>query len=175
MKISRRVAFCGIVCALSLLWMFMTVFPYGTVAMVALAGLMLVPAALEVGLGHGWACFGVTLALALVLVPDPSAKLLFACFFGYYPLIQLRVNLWIRPIIKWIVKFSILNTALIIAYFAAAHWSILRTHTTLESSLWLITVIMPILNAVFFIYDMTLWHLIGFYRIRIHPLIQRIL
>ena len=174
MKVSRRVTFCGIVCALSLLWLLMTAFPYGTVAMAALAGLMLVPAALEAGTRYGFACFGVTLALALVLVPDPSAKLLFACFFGYYPLVQLRVNLWIRPVLKWIVKFGILNLALAGAYLAADRLMI-PINLTVDSPLWLIFAVAPVLNAVFFIYDIALWRLVGVYRVRIHPVIQRFL
>ncbi len=175
MKISRRVAFCGVISALSLVWLLMTVFPYGTVAMTALAGLMLVSAALETGSRYGWACFGVTLALSLVLVPDPAAKMGFGLFFGYYPLLQLRIQLWQWPLVKWIVKFAVFNTALVGAYAVAFTLKLLPEPMIFHSPIGLFLIVAPVLNGLFMIYDVVLWRMIGVYRVRIHPIVQRFL
>ncbi len=96
MKKSQKVAFCGVLCAMAVVILMLTVFPYATYALAALAGMLMIPAVLELGVQFGVICYVVTAVLAALLTPDAEAKLMFIMFFGYYPICQCRMNLWIR-------------------------------------------------------------------------------
>jgi len=168
MKISRRVAFCGVLCTLATLWLIATAFPYATLAFSALAGLMLAPASLELGSKYGFLCYVATSLLSWLLVPDVSAKLTFTAFFGFYPILQLRINLWQNRLSQWSVKLAIFNGMCILS--AVVMWLVFD-----ESIGKPLLIALPFVflagNAAFILYDIALWRMIGLYRRRLHPLV----
>ena len=88
MKNSMKVAFCGVMAALSLVVMLLAgVVPVATVALPAVAGCLLIPVVVEAGLAWGFGVYGVCSVLAFLLVPDREAFLFYALFFGYYPVL----------------------------------------------------------------------------------------
>ncbi len=171
MTVSRRVAFCGVLSSLAMIILFATFFPYGTVALTALAGLMLVPSSLELGSRFGWACYGVTALLTLLLVPSIPAKVMYILFFGFYPLVQLRVNLWHSRAAQWIVKAILLNAALALAMVL---WlTVLAGDAVRGIDRWILIAAVPLANVLFMVYDAVLWQIVGMYRVRLHPFISK--
>lgn len=83
-----KVAFCGVMAALSLVVMLLAgVVPVATIALPAVAGCLLIPVVVEAGLAWGFGVYGVCSVLAFLLVPDREAFLFYALFFGYYPVL----------------------------------------------------------------------------------------
>ena len=112
-KQSRRVAIGGMVSALCLLLMFMTgLFPFATFAMPAFAGLLILVIVVEIGMRWAWLVYLGVAILSIFIAPDREAALLFAVFFGYYPIARLLIErIRLRPLV-WVCKFALFNLAL---------------------------------------------------------------
>ncbi len=175
MKISRRMAFCGILCALSVVTLLMSVFPYVSVGLAALAGAALVPAAMEIKTRYGWLCYAASALLAVLIVPDFSAKWLFILFFGYYPLVQFRVNLWFSKTAIWIVKLFVFNVACIGSFFFVTYVLGERRFLDMLLEYPFLMASIILLNMLFVLYDVALNQVVGFYRVRIHPFVTAFL
>ncbi len=171
MKKTQQIAFAGVLCALSAASLLLTFIPVTTYALAALSGILLMPAAIELGTGRGLACYAVTSALALILTPDIEAKVLFIAFFGYYPIIQLRLVLWRNHVAAWVVRYTVFNVSMIGGY---AVLGIIVGFETLFDVWWMAAVLLVLGNAALVLYDYALKLLASLYRVRLHPLVKRL-
>ena len=175
MKTTRCVALCGAVSALSAVMLLMTVFPYATYALAALAGIMLIPAALECGTRYGVIAYVVTALLSLLLTPDIEAKWLFVLFFGYYPIVALRLQLWYKVVLAWVVKFAIFNAAAVAGFFLLITFMGVPKDEFTIGGMYLPGVLLLLGNAVFVVYDVALVRVTAMYRVRLHPYVVRLM
>ena len=120
-KGTMRIAVCGIVAALSLVFMMMTsLIPIGTYALPCLAGILI--SCIVVEYGYGWAIgvFCVTAVLSTLLAGDKEAVIYFIALFGYYPILKGAFEFKIKnKVIQYILKFAVFNAAAIGSFFAA--------------------------------------------------------
>jgi len=174
MNMSQRIAFCGVLCALSTVILLATLFPYATYALAALAGLVFVAATLELGVRYGVVCYIVTALLSLIITPDPEAKLLFVLFFGYYPIVQLRINLWQNTVLAWVVKLLIFNAAMIAGFMMLMYVVGLNKEDFTIAGMYVPWALLLAGNAVFVLYDKALLQVGAFYRLRLHPYVKNL-
>ena len=86
MKNSMKLALCGMMAALSTVLLFLTgAAPVATLALPAIAGCLLIPVVVEVGLPWAFGVYGVCSVLGVFLAPDRQALLFYVLFFGHYP------------------------------------------------------------------------------------------
>ena len=173
MKPSGKVALGGVLGALAVVCLLGTVFPYATFALPAMAGLVLVPIAIETGRGWGWLSFAAVSLLNLLLTPSMEAKILFIAFLGYYPILKLSLDPLPR-LFSWSAKFLLFNAAVL-----AAYWLMLRLFSLEKNSFELFGVSMPLLllalaNVTFLLYDLCLTRLFGWYMFAVHPRMRRL-
>ena len=91
-KVSR-VALGGVLAALSLVLLYLSALaPTGRIGIVAVAGLVPAVGVVSGGLGTGFLCYGAAGILGLILVPDKGCALLYAAFFGLYPMVKSAVE-----------------------------------------------------------------------------------
>lgn len=108
---TRRMALCGMMCALGVTVMLMGgVIPLATFCCPALAGLVLIPVLAECGKKMTLACYGATAALSLILCTDKEAALVFA-FLGWYPVLKLYLDRIRRTLIRILAKLGVFNLA----------------------------------------------------------------
>lgn len=174
MKSAQRITFCGVLCALSSAVLLASVFPYATYALAALAGILFIPAALELSTRYGVFCYIVTTLLALLITPDPEAKLLFVFFFGYYPLIHLRLAICHHKLLAWGVKLLIFNAAVLSAFAILINIVGIPFEVLRIGSFDLTWVLLPMANAVFVLYDIALVRVAMLYRVRLHTLVKKL-
>lgn len=174
MKPAQRISFCGVMCALSTMILIASVFPYATYAISALAGIVFISVALELGMRYGIFCFVVTALLSFLVTPDPEAKMLFVCFFGYYPLIHLRLIVWHNRTAAWIIKLIVFNIAVLSAFAVLQYVLGFPFESMQIGGVDLTWVLLPFANIVFVIYDIALDRVTAFYRVRLHPLIKKL-
>ncbi len=173
MKQTSKLALGGILSALATLCLLLTVFPYATFALPALAGLVLLPVSLECGSRWGWCCYAAVSLLAFFVAPDKESALLFVLLFGYYPTLKLWLDSLLNPILRWGLKLALLNATAIGSYFLAT----LVLHLPVEMELFgldLPLVFLLLCNGVFLLYDQGLSNMVLVYETRLHPLISRI-
>ena len=87
MKNSMKLALCGMMAALSTVLLFLTgAAPVATLALPAIAGCLLIPVVVEVGLPWAFGVYGVCSVLGVFLAPDRQALACLFCALGYeYP------------------------------------------------------------------------------------------
>ena len=114
---STQVAMGGVAAGLCLLLMFLTtMIPFAEYALPAMAGIVLIAVVVENGTKNAVAVYAAVSLMSMILVPRPEVAMLFIFFFGYYPILQFRLDR-IRPrVLQYPIKFLIFNGAVILAY-----------------------------------------------------------
>lgn len=174
MKRTGKIALGGLLCALALAAMLLTVFQSMVYALPALAGVILMPMALENGTKWGLASYAVTALLSLLVTPQWEAKLLFIAFFGYYPIVKLLLD---RLPKRWLatgLKLVLFNAAMIVTYAVLIR---LFHMDTAEFELFGIDFMWGFLavgNLIFLVFDYALAGIVQLYQLRLHPIIARL-
>lgn len=116
MKSSRKMALCGIMCALAVVIMQLGgIVTVATFCCPALAGLVLIPLVVDCGKRMALGAWIAISVLSLILCPNKEAAMLFA-FLGHYPVVKWKLDT-IKP--KWprrLAKFAILNACVALMY-----------------------------------------------------------
>lgn len=171
MKSSFRMAYGGIVAALSLVCMFLSgVFPFAEYALPAMAGLCLVALVIEFGYKTAVIAYVAISLLSLLVTPNKEAVILFIVFFGYYPVLKGRIESLRKPVMEWIIKLVWFNFAAVLAYFVMIHilgmTEVMEDFAFLQYGVWLILLLG---NGVFILYDVAVTRVIVFFLTQIRP------
>ncbi|MEE1219103.1 MAG: hypothetical protein U0L20_04185 [Ruminococcus sp.] len=114
-----RIAFCGVISALSLTLMMLTaVFPLGTYAIPCIAGVIITTIVIEYGYKWATAVYIAVALLSLFFAADKEAVSYFILIFGYYPILKgiIEKNIKTR-LVQYIFKFFVFNLAAVIAFY----------------------------------------------------------
>ena len=113
---SKRIALCGMLCAMSTLLMLLGgAIPYGTYIVPVISGVVLIPVLREYGAGQMLMLWAAISLLSLILVPDKEMALMFVLLLGWYPAIKPVLDKLPR-IIMYIFKLVIFNAAIALIY-----------------------------------------------------------
>ncbi len=159
MKKSSKISLCGMMCALSIVFMFLTgVFPYATYALPALAGLTLIVLVIETSKKWAFVAY-------LLIAPDRMAVLLFMIFFGYYPILKSMIETRWRRISEWVCKLLLFNAAVGAAYLLMQFFVSAEDIFVMFGKYGILGIIVGILflNVVFVIYDIAVSRVITAY------------
>ena len=97
--------------------MFITGFiPLLVYVLPAAAGIVLIPVCVECEVGFGLLTYFATSILSLFLTPDKEAAVIFAMFFGFYPVLKSALRK-IHPVLQIIMKIIIFNVSFILSYW----------------------------------------------------------
>ena len=167
-KPSTRVAVGGISAGLCLTLIFLSgVFPIATYAMPMLAGLALLPMAVEMGTAPAALAFAAAGLLSLFISADREAGAAFVALFGYYPLVWLYscriVNRVKRAALRFIVKNLGLAAACLMWWFLIGPQLFSWVTPLLGAAAWCVA------QVVLFIYDRAVLSAVVFYERVIRP------
>ena len=137
--------------------MLLSYFPYLTYAVPAVAGLLIMVAVIEAG--YKWALGAYAAASVLVfLFAEPEGKLLYICFFGYYPILKAVFDRRKSRIVEWVLKLAYFNLAMLLLVLTAA-----LVLSLPEITRGYIIALFALGNFTFVIYDILLSMLIFLY------------
>ncbi len=167
-----RVAFCGVMAALSLAFMLLgTLIPLSTFICPMLAGALAVPVVWELGAGSGWLLYAAVSALSLILAPDKEAALLYVFLLGWYPVLRPKLmHIRNRPL-RIAVKLILFNAA-VCAVYALLLFVFVSPDLTAETADWTGPILAGVLllgNVTFLLYDLLLARLTDRYVTRLRP------
>lgn len=171
---SGKVALCGVLCALAVICMLLTVIPAATFSMPALAGLVLLPLALEIDLKWGLAGYVATAVLSFLIAPDMEAKVLFIGFFGYYPVLKTWLDKQRPIVLQWVVKLLLFNVTMVGAYCLLLYVLGLPADTFELFDINIPFLLLGIGNVIFVIFDLALTSVTALYWRRGHKLFARL-
>lgn len=173
-KNTSKIAFCGVMAALSVVIMFLTgLVPIATIAVPAIAGCLLIPVVTECGIKSGWAVFAVVGLLSFFLATDREAFLIYILFFGYYPVLFANLDRIKNKGLKIAAKYAIFNFACVAEVLLAA-W-LFNIPFEFVDGLGVLTpvVLLVAANVVFYLYDRALPGLILMYYHKFHNMVQK--
>lgn len=144
---SRNISFGGIMAALSLLLLYLSnIAPSGRLALIAAASYATGVCVAVMGVNLGIVSYAAVALLGFLLLPDKTIAILFALFFGNYPIVKLLIEKIDRLWLEWIIKIIVFNIYAVLGWFVLSQFTVLDTKIIMPV-LWLV------LNAVFVIYD----------------------
>lgn len=174
-KTAAAVAFCGVMSALSLLFLLLTAVPVTEISLAALAGLTAVPVVIEVGRRFGLLQYAAVAVLALLLVPTMEGKALYIAFFGYYPVFKSFIEQRRLPrAAEWVLKLLVFNAATVAAYLIMLRFFGLDPQSFTIGGVPLPWVFLLLGNGVFVLYDWCMTRLIDLYLARFHARVRRL-
>ena len=168
-KQSGKVALGGVLGALSLVCMLLTIFPYATYALPALAGAVLIPIVVEMGVKWSFLVYASVALLSLIVAPEKEAAILFAAFFGYYPTLKAVLEKLKSRVAEWGIKLAVFNATMVAAYMLLLFVFNLDPESFELFGVNLPLVFLALGNVVFVIYDFALTNVISLYIQRLHP------
>lgn len=178
MKTTSRIALSSMLCALSLLCLLLTVFPFATYALPAMAGVFLVPLVVECGKKTALCAYAAVAVLAVLLVPDMEAKVLFIAFFGYYPVLKAVTESMKNRFVEWVVKIAAFNLSVVVGYGILSAVGFPLNEFAIEGVVLPLSTVLCLFliagNGIFVLYDIGLTRFLPFYFSRLQPLLRRL-
>ena len=115
-RISYKVAYCGIICALSLMIMMISIIPGFNYAIPAVSGIFIWSICFFIS--HKWALlsFAASALLSLMLIPEIEARTVYIAFFGYYPILRDKLAVIKPRVLRFPVKLAVFNASCIASY-----------------------------------------------------------
>ena len=167
-KQTGRMALAGVLTALALVFLLLTVSPLATAGLAAVAALCGIPVVVELGRKAGLVHFAAVAVLAALIVPTIEGKGMYIAFFGWYTVFKAFIESKHLPRpAEWAIKIGIFAIA---ASAYGALWIFLLQMPLPEwFTLWMAPAVIAVLCGVFAVYDIGLTGVIGVYYSRIRP------
>ena len=162
-RTARTITLSAVMTALTVVFLFLAnILPTGRLGIIAVASLFVTAAVIEAGISAGVFVFVGSGILAALILPEKTTALLFAVFFGYYPLIKSLAERLKKTVLTWAVKIAVFNAALTVIWFIFR--KLLFELDTLSLNA---LVIYALGNILFVLFDIGLTKLISLYIVRI--------
>ena len=150
-------------------------FPFTQFAFPALAGIVLIAVIIENGASTAVLVYVAVGILSLIIVPVKEAALMFVGFFGYYPIIKVKLERISFRLLEYLCKFALFNVAVTGSYLILIY--VLGIDDVLEQSgafgQYSIVVLLAMGNIMFFIYDIAVTNITYVYLNWFRPRIMR--
>ena len=174
MSRTKKLTFSALIAALCVLCLAgSALLPRITLSLAALAGLF--PAAAVVVCGYGWAAGASAAAalLALLLLPDKTAGVWFACFFGHYPIWKALIERFQterkQPLLGWLLKLLGFAACMALLWLAFSGFFAAGIPFDMYEYRYGRYVLLIVLPIAFLVYDIAFSILIGWFRINVLP------
>jgi len=170
-KESRKIAFCGLMVALSVALMLSGgLIPIATYCAPMACGLLLLPILLESGKKSAWTAYIAVSLITLLLSTDKEAAF-FYLFLGHYPLLKWEIERIKNKVLRLPCKLLFFNSSIIAMYlilgFLLNMQALVQEFTQMGTMLLIVFLIM--LNACMLLYDRLLFPMIYLYVNKIKP------
>lgn len=116
LSLSFKLAYSGIICAISIIIMFISIVPGFTYALPALSGIFIWTVGEQVNKKWGILAYAASSALSLILIPEPEAVAFFISFFGYYPLIRDIIGRIKSRLLRLLSKLAVFNVTVVLTF-----------------------------------------------------------
>jgi len=150
---SSKTALGGIISAISVVIMMLTVFPALTYCSPMVAGSLLTIIVIEIDRKWAFGVYAVVGTLSALLATDKEAAIIYITFFGYYPIIKSLIEKYIKSPIVWLVKFLLFNGAVVGTYVVMNFVFRIPIEGLGDFGKWTIPILLGLGNFAFLLYD----------------------
>lgn len=157
---ASKVATGGLLLALTVIFIYLgSVLPTGRLSLYALSSFTVSIIIIEFKAGYGWIFYAATCLLAFILVPDKTAVVPYAAFFGIYGIMKYYIEKIREKWFGYALKMIFFNLAAAAAILFIRGF--LLQEIGFDLQLWLIVVL---LEVIFVIYDIIYSSFIKLYK-----------
>lgn len=174
-KISFKIALCGILTALSVVWMLLAGF-FGVLTYAApmIAGGVLIVPVKEYGCKTALTMFAAVSLLGLILIPDKELALFYLLLFGHYPMLQPFVNRIDAKPLRVAVKAVIFNGCSVLAVWLAQVIFSIPMFDGDKLSWFILVGFFAVANVCFALYDRALLQFYTIYDVKLRVLLHKL-
>lgn len=164
---SFKVALGGIIASLSIVLMLLTgIIPVLTYAVPAICGALLMMLVIELGPKFALSVYAAVAILSLLVVADKEAAVMYAAFFGYYPVLKGFLEKHFKKFLCWTVKYIVFNVTMIVSYFIVSRLFGITFSDMDSFGKFAMPILLAAGNVVFALYDVALTRLVTAYLFR---------
>jgi len=164
LKQSSKTALGGIIAALSISMMFLiAVIPFFTYALPAAAAILLIPIVIEINKKWAFGVYASVSILALLVVPNKEVAVIYAAFFGYYPIIKAFFESRFPKTIVFILKLLIFNITMFTSYYLMLKFMGIEIDELKTFGVYAVPILLIIGSVAFVMYDFALTKIISLY------------
>lgn len=176
MRESYKTTICGVTASLALVLMLLTyINPFLTYTSPPFAGMLLILIMLEVGIGWSFGTYTAISLLALFLLSDKEAAVMFVVFFGYYPMLRAKLETIIgNKIIRYIIELIVYNVSMVISVVVSMYVFGVDYDDFGEFGKFGFAMLLLLMNVIFVLYDFLLGKLIVAYHLSWQKKLRRI-
>lgn len=163
MKKSKQTAAAGVLSALSVVLMFFgSVVSVLSYIMPLLSGLLMIIAMESINRKTALSIYACVSLLSLFLLSDKECALLYAAFFGYYPIIRSELDKIKNRLLLWTMRVILFNVSIVFSQLICVF--VFRISFDDFLGKWGIAVLLLLANLLFVMYEKLLAMLIVLYR-----------
>ena len=164
----KKIVVAGVLAALSVIILYLgCAIEVLDLTMSAIVSLLVVVIVIEMGYKYAWLTYIATAILSILLLPQKSPAIFYACFMGFYPIIKSYLERINSALARWIIKLVVGNAALALMFMLMS----LFLPDEFEGG-WLMLVTYLLGIIAFLMYDVALSKLITLYFVRIRDRIK---
>lgn len=164
----KKIVVAGVLAALSVIILYLgCAIEVLDLTMSAIVSLLVVVIVIEMGYKYAWMTYIATAILSILLLPQKSPAIFYACFMGFYPIIKSYLERINSALARWIIKLVVGNAALALMFILMS----LFLPDEFEGG-WLMLVTYLLGIIAFLMYDVALSKLITLYFVRIRDRIK---
>lgn len=164
----KRIVVSGVLAALSVIILYLgCAIEVLDLTMSAIVSLLVVIIVIEMGYKYAWMTYLATAILSIVLLPQKSPAIFYACFMGFYPIIKSYTERIGSALVRWTIKLVTGNAALGLMFLFLS----LFVPDEFEGG-WMLVLTYVLGIIAFITYDIALSKLITLYFVRIREQIK---
>ena len=164
----KKLVVAGVLAALSVIILYLgCAIEVLDLTMSAIVSLLVVVIVIEMGYKYAWLTYIATSILSIIILPQKSPAIFYACFMGFYPIIKSYLERINSALVRWIIKLVVGNAALALMFILMS----LFLPDEFEGG-WLMLVTYFLGIIAFLMYDVALSKLITLYFVRIRDRIK---
>ena len=109
----KRIVVSGVLVALSVIILYLgCAIEVLDITMSAMVSLLVVVIVIEMGYSYAWLTYIATAILSVLLLPQKSPAIFYACFMGFYPILKSYIERIGSGLVRWIIKLIVGNAAI---------------------------------------------------------------
>ncbi len=170
-KSIKKLTFCGLIAALCSVIMLLSYVPYLTYSAPAVASVFIMVCFIETGNKYTLYAY-IASAVIVFFFAEPTSKILYAVFFGNYPLLKCLYEKPQSHFAEWILKLLSFNISVIIIYLILKVLTGLSFNDFADIGRYGAYIFLLLCNGAFVVFDIALSRLAVFYLNRFHDRIS---
>lgn len=174
-ELAFRVSLGGVAAALSVLLMLLAGVTTSLVyAIPMIVGAFLMVIVIEFGSGFAVIEYIAVSVISILLLGNKEAAIMYALFFGYYPIIKGFFEKHLKNVLCWLVKYIIFNAAMIVSYFIVSKIFMISFDDLEVFGKFALPLLLLAGNILFALYDILLTRLVSIYIYKWRKYVKRV-